>query len=217
MLLFTELPRALILGNRASGIRGSGKLPGTRLLGKQVGRAVVRHLLYPSSSRLTTKRRNKGDREAHCMAEEERAQNADRGFSGSSNGESIPQLAITSPPTATPSASPPPSPSSKPLAPIPGSLRSSSSPPERSWPSPSSQPWRLASFGRARGSVKPCEVARGRTIFLFGGPRAGDRVPGGDTDRRQGGVGGERLLDDDRLCRRSRGRVGRGAPDVAER
>jgi hypothetical protein len=47
------------------------------------------------------------------------------------------------------SASPPPSLSSKPLAPIPGSWRSSSSPPERSWPSPSSQPWPQASFGKS--------------------------------------------------------------------
>jgi hypothetical protein len=71
--------------------------------------------------------------------------------------------------------------------------------------------------GRARGPTEPRKVAGGRPIVLFGGPRAGGRVPGGDSDRRTSGVAGERLLDDDRVHSGGRGRAGRGAPDVAER
>src|ERR671917_1304545 len=58
----------------------SRKLTGIRLLGKLVGRAVVRHILYPCSSCLTTTWRDKSDREDHCMAEQERPEKRGSGF-----------------------------------------------------------------------------------------------------------------------------------------
>src|SRR5215207_794192 len=65
--------------NWVSGNAHSRKLPGTRLLGT-LGRVVVRLLLYPSSSCLTITRRDKSDREDHCMAEQERPQKRGSGF-----------------------------------------------------------------------------------------------------------------------------------------
>ncbi len=75
--------------------------------------------------------------------------------------------------------------------------------------------WLLS--GRARRSAQQREVACGRTIVLFGRLGAGGRVPRWDPDRRQGGLGSECPFDDGRLYIRGRGRVSRGAPDVAER
>src|SRR5918997_4785016 len=115
------------------------ELPPYGVLGNRTC-AVLELLLYPSSSYFLP---SQGIRAIGRFTEwrsKNAHKNAARVSSGSSSGESIPQLVTTSPPTATRSASPPPSLSSKPLAPIPGLRRSSSSPPVPSWPSPSSQP-----------------------------------------------------------------------------